>query len=107
MRRVLALVVLLAFSLIVSIVGAEVVLRVANLYPPPPEHHTPRNTTLYRAHEIVGYNLWPSAEMSYRYPDESPELLPVRSNAHGFRNDVAGQDDNRSGLLGCGNEVVG
>ena len=86
MRRTLLLLLLLALTLTLSVVGAEVVLRVMNLYAPPSEEHTARNTTLYRAHEIVGYNLWPSASMAYRYPDNSPELLPVVSNSDGFRN---------------------
>ena len=86
MRKTLLLSALLVGTLLVCLVGAEVLLRLLRLYEPPPYPPQARNPTMYRAHEVVGYNLWPSARMSYRYPLDNPHLRTVVSNSDGFRN---------------------
>ena len=86
MRRTLLLSIVLALALLLSVLGVEIVLRLLSLYEPPIDPPTPRNTTVYRADETVGYKLWPSARAVYRYPDDNPELIEIRSNSDGFRN---------------------
>lgn len=85
MRRLALLLMLSLSALLIGLTGAEVVLRVLRLYEPPPFAPTPLKPHLYRAHEITGYALWPSADISYRYPDDNPLLRTVTSNSDGFR----------------------
>jgi len=66
---------------------AEATLRLLNRFDPPPYPPIPRKVHLYKGHEIVGYTLWPSARISYRYPPDNPRLRTVVSNSDGFRND--------------------
>jgi lysophospholipase L1-like esterase len=83
-RRRAGRILLLAGSLLLSIVAVEAVLRAAGRLPPPDRIVTAR-PELYQAYKPYGYRLWPSRTMTYLYPQNNPRRLTVHSNRHGFR----------------------
>ena len=84
-RRAVTTTALLVGGLAFSLLLAEAVLRFFDGYRPPPPRFAPRKEALYRTHETLGYHLWPSAEISYRYPPNNPLLRTVVSNSDGLR----------------------
>lgn len=76
---------LLAASILVTLLGAELALRALDAFAPFPYPPVPRWPELYEAHAEYGYALHPGDTMSYAYPRENPRTLTVRSNSDGFR----------------------
>jgi hypothetical protein len=93
----------LAFSLLLI----EISLRVFDLYSPPPLSLSPARPDLFQADEQVGYRLWKSAQMCDRYPLDSPDVIPIISNADGFRSSREyDEPDPRRRILVVGDSFV-
>ena len=85
----------------------EVAMRLRNWYPPPPNPIVSRQSGLYRAHDEMGYTLWPGKDTTYRYPRDAPYELRVKANADGFREDrELGERDGRPRVLVLGDSFV-
>jgi hypothetical protein len=80
-----AKILLLVFSLVVSLTVAEVVLRsrirLWTIHYPP----ICWRPDLYQRFDPYGYRLWPSRRMRHLYPVDHPRALRITSNSDGFR----------------------
>jgi hypothetical protein len=83
----------LAFGLVIALGLAEAGLRVAGMFPPPPQTLTPLRPELNRPDPELGYTLKPFLHTTFRYPPGSTRDLSLVSNADGFRNDRDFDDD--------------
>jgi hypothetical protein len=88
---------LVCLSVLLTLAVGEVALRVSGAYRPPDEPVQTARPEIYRTHPQVGYAMWPSKTMTYRYPETSQELIPLVSNSDGFR--TAREFDERDGRL--------
>ncbi len=100
-----------AAIVVVSVCAAlgvsEGVLRARGLYRPPDTPITTARPDLYRADPNVGYTLWPAKTTTYRYPQASDVLIPLVSNADGFRaSREFGDRDGRVRVLVVGDSFV-
>lgn len=62
---------------------AEVALRALQMYQPPKPF--PAREEIYQKDESIGYRLWKSTKIDWRYPANNPEIAPIISNSDGFR----------------------
>lgn len=76
----------LALGLVFAAALAEVGLRLAGQFEPPPAELTPLRPELNVADPELGYTLKPSTRTTFRYPPSSPRDLDLVSNRDGFRN---------------------
>lgn len=99
--------VLLLFSLLVALLGAEGALRLAGKLAPPPYPPEAWRPELYTGHPEYGYALWPSRTTQYEYPPAQPRRLTVNSNSDGFRSTrELDEDDPRTRVLILGDSYV-
>lgn len=85
MRSRLLSAALVCLSVVLALAVGEVGLRVSGAYRPPDEPIQTARPEIYRADPYVGYTMWPSQTTTYRYPENSQELIPLVSNSDGFR----------------------
>ncbi len=98
---------LLAGSLLIALAAVETVLRLRHMYRPPQDPPRPRRPDLYQFDERVGYRLWPSTRMCYRYPVTSGRVLSLNSNSDGFRNPREfDEPDDRVRILVAGDSFI-
>jgi hypothetical protein len=102
----------LSVAIVFASIGAalgvgEVALRMVGSHQPPPNPIRTSRPDLYRSDPDVGYTLWPSRTMEYRYPDESTETIPLVSNSDGFRSSREfDEHDGRTRILVVGDSFV-
>ena len=99
-RRRAVLFTLSGVSLIVALLAAEATMTRLGIFAPPNDPMRTERPDLYQADPSVGYRLWPSRTMSYRYPADGP-LITLVSNSDGFRSDrELDERDARTRVLG-------
>jgi len=72
-------------SVVASLAGVEIALRMVDLYAPmsyPPEA---RWTDVYTSHPAYGYALHPTNTVAFDFPHKTPRTLTIHSNSDGFR----------------------
>ena len=107
MKRVAIRFLLLAISVLIGLAAVEVALRLGNLFRPPNDPPRPRRADLYQADERVGYRLWTSTKMCYRYPVSNGRVLSVNSNSDGFRSEREfDEPDSRTRIVVTGDSFV-
>ena len=106
-RAALGNTLLVLISVIFAVVGAEATFRALGLYTPPSRVPEPNRPDIFRGDETLGYRLWKSSAMCYRYPVDNPEIHPVNSNSDGFRSTREyGESDSRSHVVVVGDSFV-
>lgn len=106
MRTIVNLI-LLVVSTALAIGAVEVAMRLRDWYPPPPNPISTRQPSLYRAHDQMGYTLWPGKDTTYRYPPNAPFELRLAANTDGLRDDrELGAPDHRPRVLVLGDSFV-
>lgn len=94
-------------SLLCALIAAELGLRAAGRFEPPPYPPVTYRPDLYTSHPGYGYSLWPSRTMYYEYPPAAPRRLEIVSNSAGFRDArELGSEDPRLRLLIVGDSFV-
>lgn len=107
MKRLLVNLMLLSVGTVLGLAVVETVFRVRELYRPPHDPPRPRRPDLYQMDERLGYRLWPSTRMCYRYPASDGRVLSLNSNSDGFRNEREfGEADDRVRILVTGDSFV-
>ena len=97
---------LAGISLLVAFLGIEAGMMALGLFAPPDNPLQTSRPDLYQADPYVGYRLWPSREMTYRYPADG-ELITLVSNSDGLRNDrELNEADMRTRMLVVGDSFV-
>ncbi len=98
---------LLISSTVISILTGELVFRYVIAIPIPSFQFQLKYPHLFQPYDAHGYRLWPSREMYYRYPPDSPKEIKITSNSYGFRSsrEFSGQDE-RIRILLVGDSFV-
>jgi GDSL-like lipase/acylhydrolase family protein len=97
---------LIVASVVVPLVACEAVLRVMNLYTPPPYPPQTTRGRLYEQFDPYGYRLRPSRAADYSYPPSNPRQMTMRSNKHGFRGRELDEPDDRVRVIVLGDSMV-
>ena len=94
-------------AVVCACLAVEVILRAAELYAPPDIPIRTARPDLYHADPHVGYRLWTSSRVTYRYPPTSSQLIALVSNSDGFRNRREfDEPDDRTRILVVGDSFI-
>ncbi len=96
-----------AAAVVVSLLLAEIGLRVLDVARPFDLSSNPSRSEIFVADSAVGYHLWPSTRTCMRYPLDSHRLFHVVSNADGFASSrELGEPDPRPRVLVLGDSFT-
>lgn len=92
---------ILVLSVCAACALVEIGFRIRGAYAAPNDVPQAEAPDLFQSDPDIGYRLRPSMTTTYRYPVTSPDLLPLVSNADGFRSgrELDGQDDRQRVLV--------